>query len=246
MINKDLIQSIISKYYLDMNESVKWNIENNKLTINFTSPSKDLIGRIISDNIPIEDAELSIFDTKKLNNILSVLAEEIEVGVEYNQKSKIPLKLLLGDNKFECIYTLSDPLIIPKTGIVNEPEYDINVKLSSDDINNMIKAKKALSETTSLTIETSKNFKNESELNFIFGDDSDYNNKIIYPIKIESNNHILRLSFNSDYIRLILKSNENCSDAELFLNKNGLLKFRFIENDTISEYFIIKKSDNTI
>ena len=37
MINKLQLQSIINKYYLGVNEAVKWEIENNELGINFKS-----------------------------------------------------------------------------------------------------------------------------------------------------------------------------------------------------------------
>ena len=44
MINKLQLQSIISKYYLNVNESVKWETKDNKLKIDFMSPTKDVIG----------------------------------------------------------------------------------------------------------------------------------------------------------------------------------------------------------
>ena len=43
MINKLTLQSIINKYYLGENESVKWNIKDKILTINFMSPNKEVI-----------------------------------------------------------------------------------------------------------------------------------------------------------------------------------------------------------
>ena len=46
MINKLQLQSIINKYYLGVNEAVKWEIENNELGINFMTPTKDVIGSV--------------------------------------------------------------------------------------------------------------------------------------------------------------------------------------------------------
>ena len=49
MINKLDLVSIISKYYLNgMNEAVKWDIQNNKLTVRFTAPDKSMIG-VVTD-----------------------------------------------------------------------------------------------------------------------------------------------------------------------------------------------------
>ena len=59
MINKLVLQAAINKYYLGENESVKWNIENKTLTINFMSINKEVIGKIVCQNIDIEDCELA-------------------------------------------------------------------------------------------------------------------------------------------------------------------------------------------
>jgi len=66
MISKNTIQSIISKYYLGVNESVKWTIANKNLEINFMTPTKDVIGSVIYEDSNIEDSQLAIYDTKKL------------------------------------------------------------------------------------------------------------------------------------------------------------------------------------
>ena len=42
MINKILLQSILNKYHLGVNQSVKWVINDNNLEINFVSPTKIL------------------------------------------------------------------------------------------------------------------------------------------------------------------------------------------------------------
>jgi len=60
MINKLTLQSIINKYYLGLNESVKWSIANKQLEINFMTPTKDVIGSVICENFNIEDASLAI------------------------------------------------------------------------------------------------------------------------------------------------------------------------------------------
>ena len=63
MIQKLLLQSIISKYYLGVNESVKWIIKNNTLTIAFMSPNEDIIGEVTCSDFQLEDVELAIFNS---------------------------------------------------------------------------------------------------------------------------------------------------------------------------------------
>ena len=72
MIAKSLLSSIISKYYLGTNESVKWVVNNNNLEINFISPSKDVIGNVLCKDFQLEDSTLAIYDTIKLNNLISI------------------------------------------------------------------------------------------------------------------------------------------------------------------------------
>jgi hypothetical protein len=49
MINKILLQSIINKYYLGINETVKWKISNGQLEIRFMTPSCNLTFTISSN-----------------------------------------------------------------------------------------------------------------------------------------------------------------------------------------------------
>ena len=70
MINKLTVQSIIDKYYLGTNESVKWIIENNSLSIDFMTPTKDVIGKVTCKDFELEDSKLAIYDTKKLNSLI--------------------------------------------------------------------------------------------------------------------------------------------------------------------------------
>ena len=71
MINKLKLVSIINKYYLGMNESVKWEIKDNSLKIEFMTPSKDVIGNLTCNDFELEDSKLAIYDTKKLQNLIS-------------------------------------------------------------------------------------------------------------------------------------------------------------------------------
>ena len=60
MINKLQLQSIIDKYYLGLNESVKWVIKDKKVSIDFMTPTKDVIGNVVCDNFSMEDGTFSV------------------------------------------------------------------------------------------------------------------------------------------------------------------------------------------
>ena len=69
MINKLTLQSIINKYYLGLNEAVKWEVNNNSVNIDFMTPTKDVIGNVTCNNFQLEDCKLAIYDTKKLSSL---------------------------------------------------------------------------------------------------------------------------------------------------------------------------------
>ena len=86
MINKQKLQSVINKYYLNVNEAVKWVIEDNTLQIDFMSPTKDIIGKLTCSNFDIEDSTLAIYDTKKLNSLVSICNGDLLLELEKTNK----------------------------------------------------------------------------------------------------------------------------------------------------------------
>ena len=59
MISKTVLQSVINKYYLGLNESVKWVIENNSMYVDFMAPTRDVIGKVTCKDFPLEDSKLA-------------------------------------------------------------------------------------------------------------------------------------------------------------------------------------------
>ena len=81
MINKNLLTSTISKYYLNgLNNQVKWRIKDNMLTIYAGDAGR--VCKIELNNFPIEDSELGIFDTNKLSKLISITNGELMLSLE--------------------------------------------------------------------------------------------------------------------------------------------------------------------
>ena len=148
MTNKLIVQSIINKYYLGLNESVKWVIEDSTLNIDFMTPTKDVIGSVSCDNFDLEDCKLAIYDTKKLQNLISICSGELLL--ELTKNNVLNTKLKISDLNFNLTYALSDPLLIGKVGTVNDAEWVVEVNLETEDVSNLIKAKSALSEVDNM------------------------------------------------------------------------------------------------
>ena len=101
MINKLKLVSIINKYYLGTNESVKWDIKDNSLNIEFMTPSKDVIGNLTCNDFELEDSKLAIYDTKKLQNLISICSGDLLL--EFEKTKEIYTKLNISDLNFNKI-----------------------------------------------------------------------------------------------------------------------------------------------
>ncbi len=81
MINKSQLSSVISKYYLNgLNNQVKWRIKDNTLTIYAGEAGR--VCKVVAENFPLEDAELGVFDTNKLNKLLFITNGDLMISLE--------------------------------------------------------------------------------------------------------------------------------------------------------------------
>ena len=182
MINKQKLQSIISKYHLNgLTQSVKWITKDGKLDICFVTDNKDLAGDVEVKSSPVEDSELAIFDTSQLNKLISVTNGNLLLTLEKNHK--VYSKLYIEDSSFNVAYNLADSLLIPKRGTINFPEdYDVIIELTTEIVENLIKGKNALSGINDMMIETVDDKSRGKIIEFSFGDRTNFSNKIRYSI----------------------------------------------------------------
>ena len=246
MINKQKLQSIISKYYLNgLTQSVKWVTENGKLDICFVSDNKDLAGDIECKNSPIEDSELAIFDTAQLNKLISVTNGDLLLTLEKNHK--VYSKLYIQDSSFNVAYNLADSLLIPKRGTITFPEsYDVTIDLNSEVVDNLIKAKNALSGISDMMITTIEDEDRGRIIEFSFGDVGNYSNKIRYSIDEGITiGQDIKLPFNSDLFKEILNSNKDLESGKISISEEGFMKLEFSTEDISSVYYMVRKEDST-
>ena len=241
MINKLQLQSIINKYYLGVNEAVKWEIENNELGINFMTPTKDVIGSVSCKDFQLEDSKLAIYDTKKLNSLISICNGDLLLELEKN--NAIYTKLKISVVIFILNYALSDPLLIGKVGEVTIPDWVVKLDLTQEDIDNLIKAKSALSGIDNMLVTTTTNLDNEDVVEFVFGDESGHNNKITYQVKGKITEQDIKLPFNSDIFKTILHANKDMGGGKLYLSSMGLIQLEFELENIFSRYFIVRKAE---
>ena len=242
MINKLKLQSIINKYYLGTNESVKWEIKDNSLSIEFMTPSKDVIGNLTCKNFELEDSKLAIYDTKKLQNLISICSGDLLL--EFEKTREIYTKLNISDLNFNLSYALSDPLLINKVGNVNEADWVVDLDLTTEDIGNIIKAKSALAQIDNMLITTTTNLDGEDVIEIVFGDESGHNNKITYQISGDIKETDIKLPFNSDMFKTVLQANKDMEGGKLLLSSMGLMKLSFDFDDISTTYYMVRRAES--
>ena len=245
MINKNELQSTISKYYLNgLVESVKWTIENNALEIDFQSPNKDMIGRVKHANFPLENSEFAVYDTSKLNKLLGITSGEVVLELEKQQA--IYTKLIISDLNYTLNFSLTDLLMIQDVGSATDPDnYEIEAELGSGEISAIIKAHSAL-ESDNVIVKIDRDLDGEDVLVMSFGDNSNHTNKIDYQVpnaSLENVPYGVQIPFNSAMIKTILNNNKDAESSTLKVNSRGLMKLEFESEDWKSFYYIIRKAD---
>ena len=242
MINKLKLVSIINKYYLGANESVKWDIKDNSLNIEFMTPSKDVIGNLTCNDFELEDSKLAIYDTKKLQNLISICSGDLLL--EFEKTREIYTKLNISDLNFNLSYALSDPLLINKVGNVNEADWVVDLDLTTEDIGNIIKAKSALAQIDNMLITTTTNLDGEDVIEIVFGDESGHNNKITYQISGDIKETDIKLPFNSDMFKTVLQANKDMEGGKLLLSSMGLMKLSFDFDDISTTYYMVRRAES--
>ena len=239
MISKSQLTSVISKYYLNgLNNQVKWRIKDKTLTIYAGEAGR--VCKVVLDNFQLEDAELGIFDTNKLNKLISITNGDLVITLE--KLKAIYTKMHIADSNFDLTYSLADTLILGKNTWYDDPEdWSVEIELTPEDVDHLIKAKNALGDNNSMLINTTKDFDGNNVCEFLFGDNTGFSNKITYLIQNGTiNDNSLSIPFDSDIFKDILNSNKDQYTCSLKLSNEGILKLLFGSDNIKSEYFVAR------
>ena len=239
MISKSQLTSVISKYYLNgLNNQVKWRIKDKQLTIYAGEAGR--VCKVVLNNFQIEDAEIGVFDTNKLSKLISIANGDLVLTLE--KLKAIYTKLHIADENFDLTYSLADTLILGKNTYYNDPDegYEVELDLSPEDIDHLIKAKNALSDVDNMIITTNIDFDGNNICEIIFGDNTGFSNKISYKMNGNIKDATISIPFNSDIFKDILNANKDQNQGSLKLSKSGILKFNFNSDEIESEYFVAR------
>ena len=243
MINKSALTSVISKYYLNgLNNQVKWRIKDKKLTIYAGEAGR--VCKVEHLNLPLEDSELGVFDTHKLSKLISITNGDLMVSLE--KIKSVYTKMHIADSNFDLTYSLADILILGKNTYYEDPEsFEIELDLSKEDIDALIKAKNALTDINSMLITSTTDMDGTNICEFIFGDNTGFSNIISYQIQGNISKSSIEIPFDSDIFKDILNANKDMDSGTLKLSEVGMLKLNFNSEEIKSEYFIARNEQKT-
>ena len=238
MVSKSTLTSVISKYYLNgLNNQVKWRIKDNTLTV--YAGDNGRVCKIVHNNFNLEDAELGVFDTHKLNKLISITNGELSISLE--KIKAVYTKMHIADLNFDLTYSLADILILGKNVYYEDPEeFEIQLDLTRDDISHLIKAKSALADVNNMLITSTTDFDGDNVCEFVFGDNTGFSNKITYQLRGKVSKSDIQLPFDSDIFKDILNANKDMDKGTLKVSEVGMLKLNFSTEETESEYFIAR------
>jgi len=239
-MEKQLLTSVIEKYYLGgIHEKVKWTIKDKKITILFTSATKDLAGSIEADGFDLDDCVIGVYDTNKLLKLINITNQFVQLSVE--TKNGTSTKLSIADNEYDLVYHLADlRMMSTETMVLDESQIDFNYSftIDSDFIERYNKAKKALG-SDEVRIQALFNEEGDKGIYFTLGGKTSHDDKISF----QSTDSIFEIpstefQFNANYLLEILTENKGAEGTGKF-DENGILKLEFIDERNIKSLYYL-------
>jgi hypothetical protein len=243
-MNKQTLTSTIDKYYLNGTvEAVKWVVKDKVATIDFITPMKNLVGKVISPNFDLEDSEVGIYNTSQFYKLVKIMNDTVVLKLNKSERGT-PLELTLADNQYDLNYYLSDLNLIETVPAINEPaDYDADLDIDSDFINKFTSAKKALGDVKQFTTKCEVN-DGTMDLLITIGEGNGYANKIKFKTKCEALFGLDEIPFPADVMMEVLKANEDATEGKLRISQEGLMKISFKEDGIESTYYLVRLSTN--
>jgi hypothetical protein len=239
-MEKQLLTSVIEKYYLGgIHEKVKWTIKDKKITILFTSATKDLAGSIEADGFDLDDCVIGVYDTNKLLKLINITNQFVQLNVE--AKNGTSTKLSIADNEYDLVYHLADlRMMSTETMVLDESQIDFNYSftIDSDFIERYNKAKKALG-SDEVKIQALFNEEGDKGIYFTLGGKTSHDDKISFQttdsiFSIPSD----EFQFNANYLLEIFTENKGADGTGKF-DENGILKLEFIDERNIKSLYYL-------
>ena len=238
-MKKNFIVENIEKYFLGgLVGGVVWNLDGSKVSINFSTETKDAVGEISFD-LSLPEGQIGIYNTDSLLRLLGITNEDLQLELK-SDNTGIVNKLKISDNKFDLDYNLSDATIIQEVPKVQEVDYDFTFKINDEFITGFLKAHNALEKIKDFTLNTATTKQDENVVEIMLGERTKHSNKVKFtePAEFELPSDII--PFSATVFREILSANKGIEGTMSVSNK-GLAKIEFTNKESSVKYFVVRQ-----
>lgn len=238
-MKKSYIVNNIEKYYLNgLTKEVVWNLVGGKATVDFTTETKDAIGKVIF-NMSLPDGPLAIYSTDALLRLIGITSEEIQIELSKGPTGLVD-KLNIQDNKFDLNYHLSDINSMPEVPNVAEVDYDFSFKVNDEFITGFLKAHNALEKIKDVTLNTTTTPQGENVVEIILGERSQHSHKVKFTELAEFTSQSDLIPFSAIVLREILSANKGI-EGTIYVSNKGLMKLEFSSEESNAKYFVVRQ-----
>lgn len=238
-MKKNFIVENIEKYFLGgLVGGVVWNLDGSKVSINFSTETKDAVGELSFD-LSLPEGKIGIYNTDSLLRLLGITNEDLQLELK-SDNTGIVNKLKISDNKFDLDYNLSDATIIQEVPKVQEVDYDFTFKINDEFISGFLKAHNALEKIKDFTLNTATTKQDENVVEIMLGERTKHSNKVKFtePAEFELPSDII--PFSAIVFREILSANKGVEGTMSVSNK-GLAKIEFTNKESSVKYFVVRQ-----
>jgi len=242
-MKKDILERFIKKYSLNGQiESVKIvvNAKDKKLLTNAITGEKKVLINVALENFDgiTEDCELGVYETSKLNKMLSVLGEDITLSLNKTD-AKVITSISLEDGNTEAQFIMADLSVIPPVANLKKlPDFNVEIELDEEFISRFIKAKNALPEVDIFTLLMNK----KKKLDMVIGYSTLNSNRITLALKtVKGKDSVTKnINFSAKYFKEILSANNECETATLLVSDAGLATISFAKDGFTASYYMVE------
>ena len=237
-MQKTKLNKFIQKYNLGGNvNSVKWKSGGDKLSTTFVTPDKSLLGTVNVDKFQFEEAELGVYQTDLLKNLLGVLDDDLSLTLSRFGDKVVALKAKNGSVSVD--YVLSDLSVIADPPELKRlPDFGTHIKLDAKFIDTFVKGKSALSDVDTFTI-----LKTDNGVEVVIGYSSTNTNRVNIPVDTVTEDLTDSVTFNANLFKEVLVANKECTSAVLEVSNDGLARVNFKIDEYDSTYYIVAMTD---
>ena len=237
-MQKTKLNKFIQKYNLGGNvNSVKWKSTGDNLSTTFVTPDKSLLGTVKVDKFQFEDAELGVYQTDLLKNLLGVLDDDLSLTLSRFGDKAVALKAKNGSVSVD--YVLSDLSVIADPPELKRlPDFGTHIKLDAKFIDTFVKGKSALSDLDTFTILKTDN---GVEVDICYS--STNTNRVNIPVDTVTEDLTDSVTFNANLFKEVLVANKECTSAVLEVSNDGLARVNFKIDEYDSTYYIVAMTD---